>query len=59
MKLTTHIYLDLLGVVELIENITTVVKDRLGLDKRRSHAELAGKVRRARFLAMCYLAAQT
>lgn len=43
MKLTTHIYLDLLGVVELIENITTVVKDRLGLDKRRSHAELAGK----------------
>jgi hypothetical protein len=44
MKLATHVHLDLLGLGELIENIATVVKDRLGLNKRRTHTELAGKV---------------
>jgi WW domain-containing oxidoreductase len=43
MKLTTHIFLDLLGVGELLENITTVVKDRLGLNPRRDCRQLAGK----------------
>jgi WW domain-containing oxidoreductase len=43
MKLTTQVFLDLLGVGELLENIKAVAEDRLGLHRRRSHAQLAGR----------------
>ena len=45
MKIVTDILLNLLGVGELIENLKTVVEDKLGRNRRRSpRSLLEGKV---------------